>query len=312
MFDFSGLKVLVLGEAGLDVYAEGVSNRLSPEAPVPVVNDVVYSEYPGMSANLANNLAQLGADVRLVTILGCDDAADKIVRLSPFDVTSITDPSRPTTTKTRVLCNAVPLARLDVESRESVGMRIQQGYWEIVQRLLNQYDGVFIQDYGKGLWSRTLLQDVIRVARFAACSVFVDPNQGRDVSDYTGATILKPNFKEGYALAETSFPTTPVDVARQLQKVVGGTVVLTAPGQSWTASPGHESTCQAPQVEVVDVAGAGDTFLAVLGLLRLAKVEALSWNRQTAIAHQAASLVVQKRHVAPITIEELNQLPEVG
>lgn len=308
MFDFSRLKLLVCGEVGVDEYLEGRSTRKSPECDVPVINDVTTHRFPGMAGNLAQNLHTLGARVRICTVLGDDEAADDFVGCADADVSSLTDYTRPTTIKRRIVCNGRQLARLDHESRKELAGDLERQYVRMICDEIPKHDAVFIQDYGKGLWSVASLQTVIQCAVKNDRKVFVDPNQSRMPSAYNGAYLVKPNWVEAVRLAKIDPSNTPEAVARVLSTEVTADVVTVTLGSYGSVTVRGVDAIQCPAVitHVADVAGAGDTFLATLGCAVLENPER-PLQQCLELAHVAASVVVQQPRTTTIRIEDLNQ-----
>jgi len=289
--DFSGIRVLVVGDVMLDRYWHGDVTRISQEAPVPVVAVNRVEERAGGAANVALNCAALGAKVMLASVIGDDDAGRKLDDLvgnadlvQPFfDV----DPAMQTTVKLRVIGQRQQMIRLDFEdvapARESV-----ERMTNIAAELINECDIVIASDYAKGALGR--VQDLIKVATAAGKPVFVDP-KGDDWTKYAGAALVKPNQIE-------------LDQLRNKSDMLAVGAVLTTRGADGmcleTASIYIDQLAYTR--DVADVTGAGDTVMAVVACMRAA---GRPWPQAMYLASKAAGIVVGRLGTAAITRQEL-------
>jgi D-beta-D-heptose 7-phosphate kinase/D-beta-D-heptose 1-phosphate adenosyltransferase len=296
---FRDIKVLVVGDVMLDRFWWGDVSRISPEAPVPVVNLNRTSLLPGGAANVAANVASLGAKPYLLGCVGDDSAAEELASVMkgagiiPGNLIKI--PGRSTTVKTRVIAHGQQVARVDQETTENISEQIEIFALEKVRELKGQVNAIAISDYAKGFLTDSILNKLITAARELDLPVVVDP-KGRDYSKYSGATLLTPNRREA-ALAcnfdETS-RTVVHDAGWKLLEVLRIDSVLITEGEDGMTLfergfPVHHLSALAR--EVYDVTGAGDTVLAVLATALGAKIS----RRQAAeIANAAAGLVVEK------------------
>ncbi len=302
--DFSRARVLVAGDLMLDRYWHGATRRISPEAPVPVVRVEQEEHRPGGAANVARNIADLGARALLTGLVGDDDQADALQAMlerSAVDCFFQRAAGCPTITKLRVVSRQQQLIRLDFESGfpEQAG----SGLLDIYRPLLQQADVVILSDYAKGT-----LSDIpawISAAHQAGCRVLIDPKQ-KDFSAYRGADLVTPNLAE---LEAASGPC-PDDGAL-VQRGMGlldryaidamlvtrgekGMSLLRA-GQEPRHMPTHAR-------EVYDVTGAGDTVISVLAASLAA---GLDLPMATQLANHAAGVVVAKLGTATVTTDEL-------
>ena len=199
---FGGQRVLVLGDLVLDRYLWGEVERTSPEAPVPVVRLERQSANLGGAANVAANLAALGARVVLAGVVGKDEAAAEFRRLlAERGIASeaiITDGARPTTLKTRIVSMGQQLLRLDQETNEPLVAATRQALRQKVLRALKGTQAVVLSDYGKGVLDDETCREIIQLARQAGVPAVVDP-KGSDYRKYAGATLIKPNARESAA-----------------------------------------------------------------------------------------------------------------
>ncbi len=302
-------KILVVGDVMLDAYVWGAVDRISPEAPIQVVNVRSESTLMGGAANVASNLVGLGAVVRLVSCVGPDDNGrilreklrDAGVRIQGL----ITDSGRPTSTKTRVLSKNQQLLRIDREEKKMLSEKAQGRILQYLKKQIPACDGIILSDYGKGVLTPRVLAETIRAARSAGKIVMADP-KGRDFSRYRGVTCLTPNRKEaeeasGRPLKERR---EILSVSQQIRKDLKSRACLITLGEDGMALFDGGRFMILPTVarEVYDVTGAGDTVIAVFTL-----VASAGYDLATAAvcANLAAGIVVGKVGAAGITSEEL-------
>ncbi len=302
--DFSATRVVVAGDVMLDRYLFGSTGRISPEAPVPVVHVQETDDRPGGAANVAVNLAALGAATSLVGVVGKDAAADAlagILKDQGINCAFATADDRPTITKTRVQSRGQQLIRLDEENAIAMpgdSMR------EALQGALDGAGAVVLSDYGKGA-----LDDVaamIALCRKAGVPVLVDP-KGTDFSKYRGASLITPNQSEFEAVAgHAESDEDLVARARAMMDDLDLDALLVTRSEKGMllVEAGNEPVFLSTQArEVYDVTGAGDTVIATLAGA-LASGQALA--SAAALANIAAGLVVRKIGVATVTPGEIS------
>lgn len=303
----AGARVLVVGDVMLDRYWFGDVERISPEAPVPVVRVARVEDRLGGAANVAKNAAALGAQVGLLSVVGEDEPGERVAAL--LADTGIAphlhrDAALPTTIKLRVIGRQQQLLRVDFEdapSREVLADKLDQ-----FVALLDRYDVVVMSDYGKG--GLTHIGRMIEAARRAGRRVLVDP-KGEDYARYEGASILTPNRAE---LREVIGRwTTEDDLAVRARKLVDTlhleALLLTRAEEGMTLfdhvdgrASRHDVPAQAR--EVFDVTGAGDTVIATLATLLAAGAEV---RDAVDYANRAGGIVVGKFGTSVVTADEL-------
>jgi len=301
--DFSRARVLVAGDVMLDRYWFGDVSRISPEAPVPVVHVQRTDERPGGAANVARNITALAGRCTLLSVVGQDEPAqslEKLLRADRVDATLTRDTSLSTTVKLRVIGQQQQLLRIDFErapSHEALAAKMDE-----FERQVGEADVVVLSDYGKGSLER--VQEMIALARRHRKPVLVDP-KGEDYARYRGATLLTPNRGEFRQVAGRWKD--EADLARRAQKLraeldLDGLIVTRSEeGMSlFTASESHHEPTRAR--EVFDVSGAGDTVIAVLGLMVAAGADLHAAMR---MANLAGGIVVGKLGTAVVHPEEL-------
>lgn len=303
---FNKARVLVIGDVMLDRYWSGVTSRISPEAPVPVVHVQEMEERPGGAGNVALNIAALGGQATLLSICGADamgDILEKKLQAAGVECLLQRSPNVPTISKIRVLSLHQQLIRLDFE--EDFHILDTQALLTDYQALLKKTDIIVLSDYAKG--SLHNVPEFIALARAAGIPVFVDP-KGHDFSIYRGATLLTPNRREFEAI---------VGICRDEEELVRkGTALLrefdieallvTRGEQGMTLIRQGESELHLPAKarEVYDVTGAGDTVIAVLAA---AYAEKHDLPQAASIANLAASIVVGKLGAATVSVPELRR-----
>jgi len=310
---FPGQRILVLGDVILDWYWWGQASRLSPEAPVPVVRKQRTTLQPGGAGNTAANLAALGARVNLFGVTGKDSHADDLrAALGAHGVETaglIADPSRPTTTKTRVIAAHQQVVRVDEEATALVSDAIVADVLRAVKKELPDADAIVISDYAKGFLTPELLQGVIGSGK----PVFADP-KGADSSRYRGVFLLKPNRLELGLLTGLPADTHNEVLAagNRLATSMPGTHILVTEGSEgmtlFSGSQAAEHLAPTPR-QVFDVTGAGDTVLAVIAM---AVTAGASWSQAMRLAAEAAGIAIGQMGSVAVGLESLRFLGDRG
>ena len=294
---FTSCRVLVVGDLMLDRYVWGSVDRISPEAPVPVVQVQRESTMLGGAGNVVRNLVSLGAQVDVVALVGDDESASELRRLldhwkiDPSGL--IVDASRPTTEKTRVIAGSQQVVRYDRESDEPLLPAATESLLGAVCARAGRVDGVIVEDYGKGLLEPGVASEAMAEFERHQRRVFVDPKlQPWDV--YRGAELLKPNLREAQEVSGIKLRSEAdlESMGRALLEQTGAqTLAITRGGEGMTLFPSDGPTEHVATVrrEVADQAGAGDTAIAALTLARLAGA---SWREAATLANAAAGVVV--------------------
>jgi D-beta-D-heptose 7-phosphate kinase/D-beta-D-heptose 1-phosphate adenosyltransferase len=314
---FSGCKVLVVGDAMLDEYVWGETRRISPEAPVPIVEVVDETLRLGGAANVAHNIASLGGQVELVSLVGADSRASRLrdVLVSkgiPADGL-LEDPSRPTTLKTRIVASRQQIVRVDRESTAPLEGKIRERFFEKLLAAVERADGVVVSDYGKGAIDLGLMAEITRAANAAGKFVAVDPKESHFYL-YKNVSIVTPNVLEASRATRINICDIESleDAGRRLLADLSSDGVLITRGPEGMSlfRPGHATT-HVPVLsrEVYDVTGAGDTVVATL---TLARVAGASLEQAAVLSSVAAAIVVGEVGTAVATVEELELALEVG
>jgi rfaE bifunctional protein kinase chain/domain len=300
---FAKTNLLVVGDVMLDRYWFGDSDRISPEAPVPVVQVSRVDERLGGAANVARNVAALGANTTILGVIGEDEAGARIGELlkqSGVNSQLEVDPKVPTTVKLRVIARQQQLIRLDFEETPSQTALEQK--LARFEKALGTADVLVLSDYGKGALSQVAA--MIEYARAKNKVILVDP-KGEDYEKYRGATVITPNRSElRQVVGRWADEADLTQRAQDLRRSLGIQALLltrSEEGMSLFTDQGV-SHVRAQAREVFDVSGAGDTVIATLAVALAAQ-----WplDRAMALANRAGGIVVGKLGTATVTSEEL-------
>ena len=307
--NFAGKRILVIGDFMVDEYIKGTVERISPEAPVPVVEARGVTLRPGGAANVVANIKSLGGEAVPLGVVGKDEAGERLrellKNLGVETETLITDTSRPTTRKTRIIAGSQQLLRVDWESRDYLPEKIER---EVISFLLNHYrefDAVVISDYGKGVVTRELFKHTGKIKR--EVPVFLDPKE-KNFRLYQEVTAMTPNIKETFQAVKV-LPDTDEKAEeagkRLIEKYKLDYAVITRSEKGLSLvmknSVKHIPT-RAKQV--FDVTGAGDTVISAFALSVAAGATPVEAGE---IANLAAGIVVGKLGTATATVEEIEE-----
>lgn len=299
------LRLAVLGDFMLDRYLWGSVTRISPEAPVPVVDIDNETEHLGGAANVANNIAALGALPLPIGVIGKDGSGERLLELVknagfPNDGILI-DTGRPTTIKTRVIAHDQHVVRTDRESRHDLAPEMQEKLLRHLQKILPTLDAILIEDYNKGVICQPLLARVITLAQSRRCIITVDPKFNH-FFDYQHVTVFKPNRKETEEVIGMKLAT-PQDLKRAgeilLQRLQCEHVLITLGerGMALFSQSGAHHVIPTRARRVHDVSGAGDTVIATLTVALASGADILE---AATLANYAAGVVVGEVGAVPI------------
>lgn len=308
---FRGKHVIVVGDVMLDEYVRGDVARISPEAPVPVVDLTERGLSPGGAANAAANVVSLGGKSTLVGLVGTDGSGaslrgalhDKGIETDGLVVTG----ERPTTHKLRVVARTQQIVRVDVESREKLSKKVENELIQTIRALTEVADALVISDYAKGVVSDAVCDGVIAAAKARGLPVVCDP-KGREYGKYVGATVITPNVLElevATGVQTHNVDGAVVEAGNLLVPKLDGTALLVTRGpHGMTLLRANEEPLHMPTVarSVYDVTGAGDT---VVGALSLALSSQTPWAEALLLASHAAGIAVGKAGTVAVTAEEL-------
>jgi rfaE bifunctional protein kinase chain/domain len=308
---FSQVKILVFGDVMVDRYWWGSVSRLSPEAPVPVVRLEKTSLVPGGAANVAVNVASLGATPHLVGVVGVDAEGKylsetlKKSNISPEWLMTLDD--RPTTSKTRIVAHNQHVVRIDHEKTNFLSPEQEENLWLSIEPEIKKVDLILISDYAKGLLSRNLLARLITTAKENNKQILVDP-KGKDYSKYAGATLLTPNRREAREACNFEEHEAVEDLpvaGKTLISALGLEALLITQGENgMTLFQSEENPVhfQTRARTVYDVTGAGDTVIATLAVALAAGANLL---QAAQLSNITAGLVVEEVGTTAVSREKL-------
>jgi len=304
------IRVLVAGDCMLDAYVTGAAMRISPEAPVPVVEVGERRFVVGGAANVAANARGMGAVVTLAGVTGADAAGTRLrLELEQLEIATeslVEDETRVTTVKTRVTAGGQQIVRFDEETRQPLSARMAAQLLRSCERVLDEADAIVISDYAKGVAAEAFCRWVIERAEKRGVPVVVDPKSS-DLSKYRGARIVTPNLKEAAAAAGEAIHT-GADLARVaeilLKKIAPSALLVTRGAEGMSLfEPGRIELHLPVMVnEVADVTGAGDTVVATLAVALGAGFEL---REAAAMANLAAGVAVGHHGTWAVRREEL-------
>lgn len=304
-----GTRVLVVGDLMLDEYIWGNVERVSPEAPVQVLEWVSHHDGLGGAANVAQNLVALGCEVWLLGVVGNDEKGTRLRELvaqQGIHDEILTDTLRPTTTKLRVMAGSQQMLRIDREQRHRLGDEQQQALIERIAARLGDVDGVVCSDYGKGVLTREVLSATRRHAQAQSKMVLADP-KGTDYTRYMGFDVVTPNRKELEAASGLPAGNDHDIIAagtKVLNEIRGAALLVTRGKDGMTLLRSERPAVHIASAarEVFDVTGAGDTVIAVFAM---AVFRGVDLEPAAQLANIAAGLEVAKIGAAPVTFKEL-------
>ncbi|MDP2921604.1 MAG: D-glycero-beta-D-manno-heptose-7-phosphate kinase [Candidatus Omnitrophota bacterium] len=307
---FNSAKILIIGDLILDEFVWGDVSRISPEAPVPVVWVKSESFMPGGAANVANNIASLGGRVYMAGVAGSDERAGILregLKEKGINIDGvITDDSRPTTLKTRVVAHHQQVVRIDREKVDPVSSEVLDKIMAYVKDIIDDMDAVVIEDYGKGVISAKLLKETLAAAKKKKKIITVDPKE-EHFSYYKGVTAITPNHYEAAQAAgmKAKDKDSILKIGKALLKKLdcqGVLITLGENGMQLFEKSGAITHIPTVAQEVFDVSGAGDTVISVF---TLALALGMGMKDAAYISNIAAGIVVGKVGIAVITQAEL-------
>ncbi len=314
---FTRVPVLVIGDLMLDRYVYGTVDRISPEAPIPVLHTQRETSVLGGAGNVVRNIAALGGQAQTIGVVGADRAAEELRQLlgaeSGVTPRLVTDASRPTTQKTRYIALTQQLLRADYENATPVSSPIAAQILSQISDALTEAKMVVLSDYAKGVLTPEIIAETIARARAAGAQIVIDP-KGRDFSRYRGAHMLTPNRKE---LAEAFGA--PISTSAEAEKAARA-LMQTHGIESFLVKLGADGVClvlpdasalpfHTQAREVFDVSGAGDTVIATLAL---ALGSGYTPEAAAELANIAGSIVVGKVGTASVSRTELERAVHQG
>lgn len=310
--NWKGKRIGILGDVMLDEYIMGKVTRISPEAPVPIVE--VEEEYAllGGASNVANNIKSLLGEPILFGVIGKDRAGEKLVELlKEKEIVSklYMDKNRPTTQKTRVIALNQQVVRIDREVKDFISKEIEEIIFQNIEECINEIDVFILSDYAKGVLTPNLTSEVISLVRSKGKKVIVDP-KGREYGKYKGANLITPNEKEAQIAVNMEDNFDIISCAKKLWNIIEGEGVLITRGEKgmFLFEPESQIFIPALSSQVRDVTGAGDTVVATLSLAIAGGGKLLE---SVLLSNFSASIIVRKLGTATLNPKELiSVIPE--
>ncbi len=307
---FKNKKIMVLGDVMLDKYIWGNVSRISPEAPVQVVEVAKESYAPGGAANVANNIAALGAKSIMVGVVGKDRTKEQLVsdlKNRNVDVSGlIEDENKRTIRKVRVFGRSQQLLRFDYEKKGYVSADTENRIFGFIEKNIGNADAIIVSDYAKGTITKTLMEKLILLCRGKNKIIVVDPKpKHRDF--YKNATLITPNHKEAHEMANIAEDAEDADIemiGKRLLEEMNSTILITRgeKGMSLFEKNGKITNIPTFAKEVYDIVGAGDTSVATVAL---ALASGANFEEAAIIANHAAGITVGKVGTSTVSIDEL-------
>lgn len=303
---FDKIRIGVVGDLMLDDYIIGVVDRISPEAPVPVVNVKEERFVLGGAANVVNNLSVLGAKTICFGVIGDDANGNRL--LSTFEEKSIDSSGIirtkdiPTIVKRRILAGNQQLLRIDWEKAESISKEVEDALLENFISKIDSLDAVILSDYDKGVLTPRVAKEIVKICREKNKIVTVDPKP-KNALNYIGATSMTPNRKEAMECLGKRNVTDFESLGKELkEKLKLNNLLLTRSEEGMSLFLDEVINIPTFAQEVYDVTGAGDTVISVFTLAGAAGVD---WHEAAKIANTAAGVVVAKMGTSTVTKEEI-------
>ncbi len=309
---FDSLNLLVVGDLMLDRYISGDVERISPEAPVPVLRESWEREQLGGAGNVVNNIRALSAQCRVVSYTGCDKDGDTLIRMLQgigADISFVfSDENTNTCVKTRVVARKQQVVRIDREQIKPASENFVTFIRENLDKIFQDIHALVLSDYGKGLLTPEVTQLFLGKARKFGIPALIDP-KGVNWDKYSGATIITPNLKEfSEVIGKTIRQSEEEEIQRQAHLLCQRyslnylLVTRSEEGMSLISRDGIKTDYKARQQDVIDVSGAGDTVISVMALSMAA---GLNIGRCCRLANEAAGVVVSKFGTSTVSMNEL-------
>ncbi len=305
---FRPISALVIGDFMLDTYTTGRVKRISPEAPVPVLEVQSQHELPGGAGNVVLNLCALGAKVVVAGRIGSDAAGERLkqsLNRSDIDLRGLLEEQGyKTPVKNRLIADSQQILRVDSEMIAPISERFEEQILAWIEKAIPGVQVIALSDYAKGFLTKTLIAEVIRLAGRAKVPVIVDP-KGIDFAKYRGATILKPNLSEAYAAVKGSAQDSLDRVAKEIFSLAEIEWLLITRSEAGISLYNRDLERQDFPVrskEVKDVTGAGDTVLAMISA---AIANQLNLSIATPLANIAAGIAIERIGCAQVTLSEV-------
>ena len=308
--DYSEKNILVIGDIILDAYIFGTVDRISQEAPVPIVSIAEKNFKPGGAANVALNLSGLGANVQLIGLTGsginCDELQKCFEKNNNINLHLVKDEGRPTSVKTRIIADGKQVARLDDEATNEINKIHKEKLKSVFDANSKNIDGIIIEDYNKGTLPSDVIVHIIDSASKNSIPVYVDPKYD-NYEHYKGVRLFKPNLVEYNTIVRNkNFGVLP-ESGFKFKEYIDSEILLLTLGAEGMSLYFNDSHNQIPTKarKVYDVSGAGDTVIATFAMNDICGLDPLE---SSIIANLAAGRVCEEIGVFPINVDALKEI----
>ena len=308
--DYSEKNILVIGDIILDAYIFGTVDRISQEAPVPIVSIAEKNFKPGGAANVALNLSGLGANVQLIGLTGsgisCDELQKCFEKNNNINLHLVKDEGRPTSVKTRIIADGKQVARLDDEATNEINQIHKEKLKSVFDANSKNIDGIIIEDYNKGTLPSDVIVHIIDSASKNSIPVYVDPKYD-NYEHYKGVRLFKPNLVEYNTIVRNkNFGALP-ESGFKFKEYIDSEILLLTLGAEGMSLYFDDSYNQIPTKarKVYDVSGAGDTVIATFAMNDICGLDPLE---SSIIANLAAGRVCEEIGVFPINVDALKEI----
>jgi rfaE bifunctional protein kinase chain/domain len=307
---FKQKRIAVVGDLMLDRYFWGSVARISPEAPVPVVEIESESARLGGAANVANNIKSLGSEPILIGVIGDDNSGNllrDLMKESAFTTIGLViDADRPTTVKTRVIAHSQHVVRIDRETRDEISYTLQHRIVDVLRQNIHSVDAIIIEDYNKGVVAKSLIKQLVNLANEYEKVITVDP-KFNNFFEYCGVTVFKPNSREVEAvMGRKLVDDASVEEAGRaiMNRLQAKNILLTRgeKGMTLFEQSGTVTHVPAKTRKVADVSGAGDT---VISTLTVALASGATVREATSLANYAGGVVCGEVGIVPVAKDAL-------
>ena len=306
--NFENKKILVIGDIMLDKYIWGDVSRISPEAPVQIVNVKNETYSAGGAGNTANNISSLGGKAFIVGLVGMDSTKKIIIsKLKEKNIVTdgiIVDKDRPTILKVRVMAQSQQLLRVDYENKDYLDGAYENLILEYIKKNIGAFNAVVISDYSKGIITEGIMAAIKEIMKDKKIPLIVDPKP-KHKEFYKNSSLITPNAKEACSMADCEEDEAKInEVGKKLINELNSTILITRgeKGMTLFEKNGLITNIPTKAKEVYDVSGAGDTVVAALSL---ALASGATMKEAAIIANYAAGIVVGKIGTSSVSIEEL-------
>ncbi|MEW6571176.1 MAG: D-glycero-beta-D-manno-heptose-7-phosphate kinase [Nitrospirota bacterium] len=308
--EFKKKKILVIGDLILDHYIWGKVSRISPEAPVPIVEVTDENFFLGGACNVANNIASLGGQTSVIGVVGSDRTGEIVIKMlkeKAIECSGVIYNEKPTTVKTRVIAHNQQVVRFDREDRQKIEEEVFRILADDIRKQMLRCDAIIISDYKKGVISRRLITEVLRYSKPKKMFVAVDPKVGH-FHFYKSVSLITPNINEASATSgiDINDERSLIRAGKSLLKKISCEAVLLTRGEHGMSLFRGNKVVNIPTVarNVYDVTGAGDTVIAAF---TIAHASGASMEEAAVIANHAAGIVVGEIGTAVVTLDQLHK-----